>query len=43
MDCQSVATDDEHQIENGQIKEDINIQSSSNKDNQEINFIKRRN
>ena len=39
MDCQSVATDDEHQIENGQIKEDINIQSSSNKDNQEINFI----
>ena len=39
MDCQSVATDDEHQIENGQIKEDINIQSSSNKDNQEINNI----
>ena len=37
MDCQSVATDDERQQENGQIKEDINIQSSSNNENQERN------
>ncbi len=42
MDIQSVGTEEEQQINNGQMKEDINI-SSPNKEKQEINNINNKN